>query len=309
MKGFYLILLSTLFLAIASCQNTDEVTLSLNLEKGKTYYQNINSKINTIQNMNGQEINLLIELNSKMSYLVKDIQDSIYHLEVSYEKMVMDMQYPQGKISYSSEKNDKEDVFSNLLAKMKGNPFLITMDHKGKILDVQNIDQLFESLFSDYPDLGEDQKQQIKVQLMDSYGEEAFKGNMEMVTSIFPDKSVKKGDTWTTSLNLNTGFASDVQTTYTFLGKKGGDYKIHGESEMKTSENEDYIENNGLEMKYDLKGNMVSDIVLNGKTGWIEEAKISQDIQGNSTIKANPQMPDGMTIPMVMKNEMTISGK
>jgi hypothetical protein len=40
-------------------------------------------------------------------------------------------------------------------------------------------------------------------------------------------------------------------------------------------------------------------------SGWIIEAKIKQDIQGDVYIKGNPQMPDGMKIPMIMKNDLT----
>ncbi|MFB6319992.1 hypothetical protein ACE1EF_15510 [Saccharicrinis sp. FJH54] len=44
-------------------------------------------------------------------------------------------------------------------------------------------------------------------------------------------------------------------------------------------------------------------------TGWIIQAKIEQKIIGDSYIKENPQLPDGMKMPMVMANEMLITNQ
>jgi hypothetical protein len=49
---------------------------------------------------------------------------------------------------------------------------------------------------------------------------------------------------------------------------------------------------------------MKSEIVLDKATGWVIEAKINQEMQGKVYIKKNEKLPDGLTIPMVMKNSM-----
>jgi hypothetical protein len=56
--------------------------------------------------------------------------------------------------------------------------------------------------------------------------------------------------------------------------------------------------------RYDLSGAMKSEIVLDKATGWVIEAKINQELQGTVYIKKNEKLPDGLTIPMVMKNSM-----
>ena len=93
----------------------------------------------------------------------------------------------------------------------------------------------------------------------------------------------------------------------TFNGKNGKVYKIHGESQMQSKNKEEYISNNGIDMKYDLHGKMTSDIKVNVETGWIESAKIKQTIEGVSQIKANPQMPEGLKIPMNIQADMTVT--
>ena len=58
-----------------------------------------------------------------------------------------------------------------------------------------------------------------------------------------------------------------------------------------------------------MTGTMTSEIKINRKTGWVIESKTSQTIQGTAQIKDNPQMPGGMSIPMTMNNEMTVTEK
>ena len=62
-----------------------------------------------------------------------------------------------------------------------------------------------------------------------------------------------------------------------------------------------------MPLKYDMAGTMTSDIKIDKKTGWTMSAKISQSIKGNAYVKDNPQMPGGMTIPMTISNDMTIT--
>jgi len=128
-----------------------------------------------------------------------------------------------------------------------------------------------------------------------------------MVTAIFPDNPVNKGDKWTIKTNLESGMAALMTTEYEFTDL-GSDYAmIKGNSVIETEDKDAYIESNGMPMKYDLTGSMISEIKVDKETGWIIEANINQEIKGDAYIKGNPQLPNGMKIPMIMKNEMTIA--
>ena len=54
---------------------------------------------------------------------------------------------------------------------------------------------------------------------------------------------------------------------------------------------------------------MISEIKVDKETGWIIEANINQEIKGDAYMKGNSQMPNGMKIPMMMNNEMTITNE
>jgi len=295
-----------LTIALTSCQ-VQKTVLTLNLEKGTEYRQVTNSKATIIQDIYGQKINMVMTIKGEMSYTVVSVNPSDYDLEVKYESLSMTMELPLGKMEFSSEKNDEQDIFSTLLSKMIGTTFNVKMAKNGKILEVKNIDSRFESLFEDFSHIPEDQLAQYKAQITKAYGAEAFKGSIEMVTAIFPDSPVNKGDKWKIKTNLESGMAALMTTEYEFTDL-GSDYAmIRGNSVIETEDKDAYIESNGIPMKYDLTGSMISEIKVDKETGWIIEANINQEIKGDAYIKENPQMPNGMKIPMIMKNEMTIT--
>jgi hypothetical protein len=252
-------------------------------------------------------MNIVMTIKGGMSYNVISINPNDYDMEVKYESLSMIMELPQGKVEFSSDKNDKQDIFSAILSKMIGNTFNVKMAKNGKILEVKNIEARIESLFEDFSQIPDDQLAQFKAQMNKAYGAEAFKGNIEMVTAIFPDNPVNKGDKWTIKTNLESGMSALMTTDYEFTELTSDYAMIKGNSVIKTADKDAYIESNGMPMKYDMTGSMISEIKVDRETGWIIEANIDQEIKGDAYIKENPQMPNGMKIPMTMINKMVIT--
>ena len=164
-------------------------------------------------------------------------------------------------------------------------------------------------MFEKFPQLSDAQKQQIQSQLKQSYGEKALRGNLEMATAIFPESPVTIGDSWVVNTKLESGFDANIESTYKLNASNSSYCLISGSSTIKTINKDEYIQSNGMPMKFDLTGTMSDEIKINSSTGWVMESKINQTLKGTSQIKDNPKIPGGMTIPMEMKNEMTIAEK
>ena len=297
-----------LLLLVTSCEAKKE-RLELNLTKGETYTQQMASSMSILQTINGQEVKTNMSVHGNMTYKVIDIQNSVYEIEVRYESLALKMSMPGGTMEFSSEKNDANDILSTLLGVMKNKPFLVKMTKTGKVNEVKNIENLFSDMFIKTPTLNEMQQQQIRQQLMQAYGEQAFKGNLEMCSAIFPDSTVTKGDKWVIKTKLESGMAANMETSYELKETEDTFYIISGISKIVTADKDAYIQSNGMPLKYDMTGTMTSEIKINRKTGWVIESKTSQTIQGTAQIKDNPQMPGGMSIPMTMNNEMTVTEK
>ena len=297
-----------LFLLV-SCSTKKPTILGLDLEQGKSYQQTLTSQANITQTINGQTMTIAVTVTGSMSYLVKEIRQSSYLLHVKYTRLKMFMKTPMGKVKFDSENKDTKDVFAKMMGTMKGKSFVVEMLKNGKVKQVKKLDLLFKGIFEQFPELTEGQKKQIKAQLEKAFGEKAFRGNIEMVTAIFPDAAVNIGDQWLIKTKLESNMSAGVDTKFELKESSDTYHKIQGKSTIKTSNEAAYTEQNGMPMKLNMTGTMSSDITVDKKTGWIIKATIQQHLKGHAQIKENELIPNDMKIPMVMKSSFTISNK
>lgn len=293
----------TLLLSILFCfllVQAKKADLVLNLEVGNTYYTKSVTAGTINQEVMGQSIKIDMEVTAEMSFAVTGKSDEAFDLDVTYTSMVMDMKMPQANMTFSSKTPDAQDPLSGMLSKMTEQAFQLKLSNKGEVLEVKNLDVLMNSAIGAIGDLPEAQKQQLQKQLSDSYGMGAFKGNIGTMLSIFPDHKVKVGDSWNSSLNLESGMTLNVDMTYTYKGEEGGYYLIAGEGAMSTPENGSSIEANGMQMSFEMKGDMTSDLKIDKKTGWVMSGTTKQSFEGKISMAGNDQMPEGMEIPMSM---------
>jgi len=167
---------------------------------------------------------------------------------------------------------------------------------------------MFDNAFKQFPELNESQIQQIRKQLMDSYGEKSFKGSIETVTYLFPKKEVAVGNEWMVKTKLESTMEADVTTTYVLVKDDGKYWIIEGKSVIETEKNNKVV-SNGMEMSYDMSGGTDIKIKIDKKTGWIVESDINQKMKGSAFIEKNAQIPEGMTLPMEMHNVTSISNE
>ncbi|NEM98179.1 DUF6263 family protein [Pontibacter burrus] len=306
MKKLFTLLFLLTFSVSAFAQKSG---LSLNLQKDQVYKQTTTSSSTIVQDINGQKLNMVMTMNGTMSYRVKAVNANGFNMEASFDNLSMAMQLPQGAVEFSSEKNDPNDVFSRILGSMKNKPFRLVMSKSGKVTEIQDIDALWGTAINQFSELSEAEKAQIQEQIMKSYGEAAMKGSIESATAIYPEKLVNKGDKWTVSTKLEAGMAADLTTDFQYAENNADHALIKGNATIATANKDAYIETNGMPMKYNMAGSQVSEIKVDKKTGWILEATINQNMKGDAHIKDNPQVPGGLTIPMTVATEMTISGK
>ena len=257
-----------------------------------------------VQILNSQENNITLTYKYSMAFKVTDIVDTLYKMEVSYMDIDMKIQTAGRTIEMSSKKNDTTDIPSSIITAMMGRPFNIMLTKSGRIKSVDNIDKMFNNVFEGFSQIDSVKKAQLKSQLMQSFGAAAFKGTFEMGTAIFPDSPVAKGDKWNINTHLESPTGINVQTIYQLTDIAGNFYLIHGDGTMGTDKNSPLGTINGMPMKYDLSGTTLTDIMVDKTTGWINEVKLKQVMQGSIAIQDNPKLPGGITIPMTFNTDV-----
>jgi hypothetical protein len=298
-------ILSLFFVCVMVTASAQKVKLMLNLKAGETYRQIMTSNVEIVQDIQGQQMKILMSVRGAASYKVTTVENSIYSMDVVYDSLSMTMELPNGRVEFSSEKNDDTDIMSTLLASIKSKSFQVKMTSTGTVKEVKGIEALFETMFQSSPELPEAQRRQLLDQVMKAYGEEAFRGNLEMVTSIYTENPVAIGETWLITTQLKGGMTATLQTTYKLKEATADFFMISGEASLVTDKSV-YVESNGMPIAYDLSGTMLSDIQVNRKSGWIKLAKLNQSIKGTANIKDTPQIPGGLAVPMSMNSEITI---
>ncbi|UII24474.1 DUF6263 family protein [Fulvivirga maritima] len=295
MKINRILLLCLCLISISSF--AQKASIELNLKKGTEYKQHSAYAMKIDQNMGGQQVNMDINLNNNMSFLVTDVKGDLFTMDVKYESMIMEMTMPQMNMSYSSEAGEEADIMSQILASMKGKTFNIKMDKTGHIKEISNIDNVFSAI-DDFDQIPAGQKGQIKDQLKKSFGKESFTSSMESLFAIFPNKKVAPGDTWDISNEIKTTMDLNMEGTYKYEEATAEDYVISGNTKIQSGDEPTDV--NGMQMTYNMSGTMLSDIKVNKKSGWISEANLTQELSGTASA-------GGMEIPMNTKSTIKIT--
>ncbi|WP_421917959.1 DUF6263 family protein [Marinifilum sp.] len=295
-----------LILTVTFCVQAKKYKLALHLEKGKEYTQKTTANMTIKQDINGMSVEIKMMIKGDILYTVKSNDNSQYTMDVVYENMMMDMDTPQGKTSFSSNNVKEGDIMSTMLSRITNKPFVLKMSNTGKVISVNGLEKIFEGMFEGF-DFNTQQKEQIVAQLRQSYGKKAFKGSFEQITNIYPEEMVKIGSQWMTETNIEAGMSVKLRTNFELKEASDNYYLIHGVGDMASDPDAAFMKQNNMDMKIELNGQLISDIKIDKTSGWIIEATISQDLSGTTHIKGNAQMPDGMKIPMSLKSKSIIT--
>src|SRR5580658_1429678 len=96
----YLLLVLIGFVNIAYGQ----YSLALNLEKGGTYYLNLNSTTHINGEFDGKKIEINARMNGKMKFTVLKVSATDYELEAGYDTIHFAINGPMGQMEFSSGK-------------------------------------------------------------------------------------------------------------------------------------------------------------------------------------------------------------
>jgi hypothetical protein len=178
----------------------------------------------------------------------------------------------------------------------------------GRILEIKNIDSAVKQALSEFPELSLAQKVQFKAQFVQSFAEENLKENLEMVTAIYPNKRVEKGDTWTKIGDASVPEETFI-STYQFKDERQNFNLITGKETSKPQSQNDYTKINGTLTKSSSKENRNTSLQVDRKTGWVINGKINELVSATRETKDTPQSPGRTEQTMTRSIEITYSSQ
>lgn len=284
--------------------------LLLNLKQDSTYYMATDANLSMIEKINGVQHLVSTLISGKLSHKVVSIKDSVYQMEVQYLRINMHMEVEGKKIDFDSSDKVSQNMVSKIASKMVNRPFLMTIDKRGKVLEIKNMENVYAEIFADFPQITASQKAQIKAQLEKTFGEEAIKSSFQNVFTVYPDKEIGLNDQWVAKTKFQTTILANIITTYTLKGITDKIYKIHGDAVIQADGNGAFITRNNIPIRFiNVNGTSTTDVQIDLTTGWIKESKMSTAINGIMEAKDSPATPGGLTFPVSVVVDMEMSDK
>ena len=276
------------------------------LNPNKVYKQETKLVSNTTQTVQGNEMQSKNVVTSTTYMEVKDEGDTSSIYSVWYDELSMQIEGMGMNQSFSSDTSSLSSVdpMSSILAGLIEKKFDATINTKGKVTYVEKLEEIIESAVGT---AGGAQAEMIREQISSSFGDGGFAKNIEMSTRIVPDKAIKVGDSWEVEQFTSTGMPLILTSTYTLKSVNDGIATIGVDGSLKVDPKNAKTTLQGMNATYYMDGTRTGEIEIEVSTGWMQKGSLTDNIVGSISIEANAQVPNGMTIPMEMNNETTIS--
>ncbi|MDR0829427.1 MAG: DUF6263 family protein [Prevotellaceae bacterium] len=301
MKKLNLILIAAVLTMNCFAQKT--VELRYNLQKGQTYTQEMDMKMNVKMEVQGMKIDTDVPFFAKISYKVLAAENKNFTLETAYDVMRMKMNVMGQDIGFDSE-NPNDNSPLAMLAGMVGKKFTMTLDELGNVVNIEGLDKLFESMFEG-KNFTEEQLNQMKATVSSIFSEEKIKENFSSGSIIFPKEAVKKGFEWTTvttqqvqGINMvtNNSFVVDkLSGTQAFINSVSS-YTLDGGITENDQNTKFALENSKMSATY----------IVDLKTGWTVETKSNMWLLMKITVN---QAGVEMTMPMEISADIVVKSK
>ncbi len=300
-------LITILALAALAFAPAKKQSFQFKLEKGKSYTQSTTMKSVTKQTMQGQTMESENTIVGAMTFSLKEEGKDGNVYDIAYESLGMETAMMGQKQSFSSDTAalPMVDPMSRVFAHLTGQAFTAKIALDGTVSNVQGMDKILEKAAANAGSGAE----MIVGQLSENFGNESLGASIEMLTAILPTEPVDIGDTWKNTTPGTSNMPVLIHNTYTFTSLDGGIATFTVSSEVEVDPENSSMEMQGMNAQYFLEGSRTGTMKVEMKTGWLTEAELTDDIFGSITISPNAQLPQGMTIPIEIKNVTTVNGK
>jgi len=273
---------------------TAQYDMVYQLEKGGVYPQNLVVTSEQNQVINGQTQDITTVISTASDFVVTDIKDGIYSIDIIVKKMSNNTKTAMGSETMSSDgaaSNPMNQMFKNMIK----DPIKITMNNKGVLLSFDNSAQLVG--LTEGMELPEMQLLQIEGAMKKEMSAEKQLDSYHKITQLLPKEEVNIGDTWVQETTINSIATFKSTTTYLLEAVTDESYIITS-SAMVTTPKDATTDLMGMKAKYDLSGPLKASYTIDKETGWIKNARMEQRLDGAVLIEKSETMPQELKMTM-----------
>jgi hypothetical protein len=278
--------------------------LEWKLPKGKTYYQRTVIDQVITQTVMGQEQKMEQSIRTGLKLQVLDVDpQGNMRIQHTFLWSRLKQNNPMMQVDYDSSRQTPVPAGAEAFAGLIGQSYTIRLTPKGKVLDVNGVEQLREAVLKKLP-AGADAT--VGMNPVAMYID---KGSVRQMTEanmdIYPDKPANVGDSWTREKSVAMGFTMITQSKWTLQKEAGGVATIGLAATIRTDPNSPPMDSGGMKVKGNLTGTQEGTLQVAEATGVITTSKERQLLKGEIQVGAAADAQPMMTIPMTIDTQVT----
>lgn len=283
-----------LLLSLPVTATAQAARLRLQLKPGMEFSIETSSQTEMNQIIFGIDQTIGVDMQIVTNSKVKDFKNKAYHLDFTYTSLNM----KTSSAIYHSVINTREGTNdeSELMRVIIGKTFKVEISERGAVLRISGLDSIIKSATPDL-DLDSVTLNTFKESLLATFGEDAFAQTLRQVFIPFPDSTVAKSDTWTSSYqSLAANMPISIFNVITLKERNSRQLLLQIQGNIKTNSN--YLTDiNGYSGTIELKGESISEAVLDPVTLLCTRSTLSQELQGSIQFKPDPDSEQIMNVP------------
>lgn len=284
---------SSLYATTEKTNPQQSVLLKMNLQKGAKYLFTTGTDQSISQEIMGNAMQIKQQTTVDYLYDVLENNAEGLHIKTTYQRFAIQMQSPQGNHSFDSDARNNEDGPLKNMGGIVGKSFDMYISPEGKVTKVEGMEQILNTIG------GDESTQELLAQ---QFNDSAFMNMMNTSLHIYPNKEVKKGESWLKNAQASVAGIMEMNLQNTFTLTDFSD----AQANLSVQSNIDLLPSSSGsplgEVAINLKGTQNGNIVVESKSGLITSSKMHQEISGDIGVQ-------GMKIPMTVVSEITLTGK
>lgn len=292
--------------SIALSQNTSAaVQLSLKLDKGKTYYRRVMIDQRIAQTMMGQEqaVNYDIGLGQKLEVLNVDGQGNM-QIRHTYIWSRFKQSGPMGEVDYDSSQAAANTAGAEAFAALVGQSCVIRVSPKGKVLDVNGVEAMAESIQKKTGDKDVTSSASPLAFLLTRQG---IQETEEGLLAVYPEEAVEIGASWTEKRTTKQGLSLITELKWTLQKREGGVATIGETASLKSDPSGPPLDAGTAKIKIDVSGTEEGTLQVDEATGLIKTSRSTQTLKGQMGVGASAEGPFNLaTIPSTFTTAVTL---
>ncbi|MBN1917815.1 MAG: hypothetical protein JW889_07900 [Verrucomicrobia bacterium] len=290
----------------------DTADLRLHFEQGKTYtlVVTVEQKIRQLVQADGtpgeeQVIAQTVTVGQTLDVEKVD-KDGVATVKVTFSSLAMRTEMGEFSIEHdSADPPDEVLPAARPLAVMAGRSFVMKVKPDGTLVALEGVNEMLEAALKSIA-LPEASRERLRESLEQQFGRQALRELIEGHLSHIPGKPAGIGDTWSHTLDVESGYAATFEAQYTLREREHGVATIGTRIKLTPNAAAPLQKLGGAMVRYELEGTQEGSFRIDEASGWYIDGALTQRLKGDMLV-TDPRKTKTLRIPMIIESTITLA--